>query len=69
MRAIMSTEDTPRASQRNERTVLSLPPEIRARLVGASELHRRTLSGEATIALERHLDEPRLSDGEPKAAA
>jgi hypothetical protein len=69
MRAIMSTDDTPRGSQRNERTVLSLPPEIRARLVRASELRRRTLSGKATIALERDLDEPRLSDGEPKAAA
>jgi hypothetical protein len=66
---MLNTPDSPKAVRRTERTVLSLPAEVRARLVRASELHRRTLSGEATIALERHLDEPRQSDGESPRAA
>jgi hypothetical protein len=62
-------ESTARTTPTPRRTVLSLPGDIRARLERAAVQHRRTLSAEATIAIERHIAEPRLSDGEPKAAA
>jgi hypothetical protein len=49
------------------RTVLSLPGDVRARLERAGIQHRRTLSLEATTAIERHIAEPphfrRTADG------
>jgi TraY domain len=61
-------EPTARTTPAPRRTVLTLPGDIRARLERAAVQHRRTLSAEATIAIERHIAEPRISDEPPRAA-
>lgn len=62
-----STTITPR--RRPSRTLLHLDDDVRQRLEASAAKHRRTLSAEASVAILRHADEPRLSDGETQAAA
>jgi hypothetical protein len=54
----------PTPERRRASIVLSAP--LHEKLVRASQRHHRTISGELAVAIERHIAEPRLSDGQPR---